>query len=86
MNSEEEQGEQVERTSPMRREDATPIFDDIEEVIKKHGIEEAVFIFTSKDLNEPVLYWNQKHFYEAAKLLAFCMRQFKGKMLEDLDC
>lgn len=83
MNSEEET---VDELGPNRDKDASPVFDDIEEVIKKHGIEEAVFIFTSKDSSEPVLYWNHKHFYEAAKLMAFCMRQFKGKMLEELDC
>jgi hypothetical protein len=85
-NGEKEEGVTVPEVAPDRGADVELVFKEIKRITKEHGIDEAVFIFTSKDGGEPVLYWNQNHFYDAAKLLAHCMKQFKGKVMEDLDC
>jgi len=77
--------QKIDKVAP--KEDFEAIFKDIEELIKKHEIiKDTVLIFTSKDGREPAFWFNHDHFYDAARLMAACVKQIKGRVAEDLDC
>ena len=83
---EERQEEQV---SPRDVPNLDPIFDDIQELANTHGITDFVLSFRLPDVNKTLIYWrneNENHFYDAAKLMASGMRDFKVKMAQELDC
>jgi len=76
--------QEIDQVSP--NENFEEIFKDVEKLIKKHKINKAVLIFTSKGGKEPAFWFNHGHFYDAASLMASCVKMIKGRVASDLDC
>jgi len=81
--------ENNEEQTPTKMPNLDPIFEEIEEVAKKHNIAEFTFAFMVEGVKQPLLFWKNPHgnnYFNAASLLAAVMRDLKDKVIQELDC